>query len=194
MPYLHWETDRGRAQSAAAIKEASKVKLSIAEIVARAKAANEQNHQKIQNSETQKDSTQLRASPRPSSLVSKNGKRRLLGQVLLQAAALMEAIDLRVENGLIFEYLHEKPPLHPRRTLDQSYYGKLKDTGTRDRDQVVYRATTAAAHDCEENIVVDPEGRWEKCMQCQEDIRKTPRLIMVDQLWLWILDESMYYA
>jgi hypothetical protein len=32
----------------------------------------------------------------------------------------------------------------------------------------------------------------EVCLQCNEDIRKTPRIIMVDQLWLWILDESKH--
>lgn len=189
MPYLHWETDRGRIQTAAAIKEASAVKVSMAEIVVKAKAANEQSSQANRNSTTRNDLNQFQHPDRPMFPATKIQKRKLLGEVLLQAAALMEAIDCRIEEKLIQEYLHKKPPLHPRRTLDQSYYGALKDTGTRDRDQVVYRATTPVGHECQENI--DSDDRWMKCKQCQEDSRKVPRLIMVDQLWLWILDESM---
>jgi hypothetical protein len=107
--------------------------------------------------------------------------------VLLSAAALLEAIDFRLDEKLIYEYLHQRPPLHPRRTLDQSYYRDLKNTGTRDRDQVVYRATTPGPHNCLERM----DKKEGKCKQCHEDIRKVPRLIMVDQLWMWILDESM---
>lgn len=28
------------------------------------------------------------------------------------------------------------------------------------------------------------------CDQCLENVRKTPRIVMVDQLWMWVLDES----
>ena len=189
MPYLHWETDRGRVHSAAAIKEASTVKLSIAEVVNQAKAANEQISHPNRNSRTQNDLDQSQLPDRPLSAATGAQKKKILGEVFMQAAALMEAIDFRVEEKLIHEYLHKKPPLHPRRTLDQSYYGKLKDTATRDRDQVVYRATTPVGHDCQENI--DKDDLWRKCGQCQEDSRKVQRLIMVDQLWLWVLDESM---
>jgi hypothetical protein len=189
MPYLHWETDRGRIQSAAAIKRASTAKLSMAEIVDKAKAANEASPQTDRNSKTHNNLDQSQLSDRPMNAATIDQKRKLLGEVLMQAAALMEAIDFHIEESLILEYLHMKPPLHPRRTLDQSYYGALKDTATRDRDQVVYRATMPVGHDCQENI--EKDDRWRKCKQCQEDSRKVPRLIMVDQLWLWILDESM---
>lgn len=59
-----------------------------------------------------------------------------------------------------------EPLLHIRRTLDQSYFMNLKDTSQRDRDQVVYRAT-----------------KWQGNLA---------RVVMVDQLWLWILDERMF--
>jgi hypothetical protein len=109
-------------------------------------------------------------------------RRKILGQMLLYAAALKESMDSYDDERMIHKYLHERPPLHPRRTLDQSYYGVLKNTQSRDRDQVVYRATTPMPHDCV----------WGKCHGCNQDITKTPRLIMVDQLWLWVLDESKY--
>jgi hypothetical protein len=64
--------------------------------------------------------------------------------------------------------LHKDPPIHPRRTLDQYYFSTLKNTTSRDRDQVVYRGT-----------------KKEKSNFMDE-----PRIVMVDQLWLWILDDS----
>jgi hypothetical protein len=59
-------------------------------------------------------------------------------------------------------------PLHIRRTLDQSYFLTLEDTTTRDKDQVVYRATKPS--------IRHPYN--------------VTRVVMVDQLWLWILGES----
>ena len=178
MPYLHWETDRGRANSAEIAKEASRRNLgSISDVVDQAK-------RQFAHAETQDTtaSAPTWASSQPS-LPGKVDRRKALGQVFLAAAALLEAMDLHTEEQLMVKYLHVQPPLHPRRTLDQAYYGALRSTRTRDRDQVVYRGTTPQPHDC---------IGMEVCLQCNEDIRKTPRIIMVDQLWLWILDESKH--
>jgi hypothetical protein len=186
MPYLHWETDRGRMRFANTIKEASKVKLaSIADVVDRATVAKDHSSHLERHSRTRNDFNQPQLSARPLVAAPRTKRMRILGKMLLSAAALLEAIDFRIDEKLIYEYLHQRPPLHPRRTLDQSYYGALKNTGTRDRDQVVYRATTPEPHNCLERM--DEKDR--KCKQCHEDIRKVPRLIMVDQLWLWILGE-----
>jgi hypothetical protein len=176
MPYLHWETDRGRARSAEIAKEAGKHNLSsIADVIKEAKH---------QLSHTQTGDTVAAPAwapqPSPPAFGSVNRK-TALGQVLRAAAALLEAMDSHLEEQLTMKYLYAEPPMHPRRTLDQAYYGALRSTGTRDRDQVVYRGTTPQPHDC---IGMDA------CQQCNEDIRKTPRLLMVDQLWLWVLDES----
>lgn len=62
-----------------------------------------------------------------------------------------------------------EPPLHIRRTLDQSHFLNLKDTSHRDQDQVVYRATDLAWH---------VPGNLK-------------RVVMVDQLWMWVLDDRM---
>ena len=64
---------------------------------------------------------------------------------------------------LVYAYLNDMPPLHPRRTLDQFFYHGI-DTSIRDTDQVVYRY--CKRHGAE------------------------PRLFMVDQLWLWILGKG----
>ncbi|KAK3344511.1 hypothetical protein B0T25DRAFT_462533 [Lasiosphaeria hispida] len=67
---------------------------------------------------------------------------------------------------MLRKFVHHDPPLHIRRTLDQFYFHTLGDTRARDCGQVVYRGTGAA------------EGKT--------------RIIMVDQLWLWILGDSMH--
>lgn len=58
--------------------------------------------------------------------------------------------------------------LHVRRTLDQSFYHNI-DTGGRDEDQVVYRYQT--------------KGRSPD--ECD------PKIVMVDQLWMWILGPNL---
>jgi hypothetical protein len=122
--------------------------------------------------------------PEDSSKKEMERKRKSLGQLLLCAAALAEAIDYTTDERLMEKYLEADPPLHPRRTLDQFYYWTLKDTRTRDRDQVVYRST-APTHEMMHNKCVKVG-----CESCKEIIKKRPRVVMVDQLWMFILDNS----
>jgi len=113
----------------------------------------------------------------------------LLGKVLYRAAQLSEAMDCYQEEMLLKEFLHSNPPFHPRRTLDQSYYWTLQSTKKRDRDQVVFRGTAP-----KQKFIHSAHRKTKKgeppCRQCWDDIRKVPRVIMVDQLWLWILSGS----
>ncbi|KZL69939.1 ankyrin repeat protein [Colletotrichum tofieldiae] len=155
---------------------------------------------------------------------------------LLDAARLYEAMSMYRDQQLVEKYLHHDPPLHPRRTLDQSYYWTLKTTKARDRDQVVYRGTMMddrnihrlrkrQDEDCHDkkhiwhlNSLLDRkkcvsieapdesktessmgryawDGHWEKtdkngCDHCRGEIRKVSRIVMVDQLWMWILDRQ----
>jgi hypothetical protein len=77
------------------------------------------------------------------------------------------------EEMLLKEYLSSEKnsghTLHIRRTLDQFLYHNLKDTIVRDADQTVRR--------------YQEELNKEKAV----DKREPFRVIMVDQLWLWIL-------
>lgn len=83
-------------------------------------------------------------------------------------------MDMELDERLVKHHLLSRdtkakatePLLHIRRTLDQSYFLHLKDTSQRDRDQVVYRATKTQGN--------------------------LARVVMVDQLWLWILDDRMF--
>jgi len=120
-----------------------------------------------------------------------------LGQFLIDAARLYEEMANYRDKKLLQEYLHKELPLHPRRTLDQSYYWTLNTTKNRDRDQVVYRSTKSGSFH-----QYDPKtGKWpdhddqkitpeDGCDACRANIRKVSRVIMVDQLWMWILDEQ----
>jgi hypothetical protein len=113
---------------------------------------------------------------------------KVLGQVLLHAAKLAIAMDFYTEKTLLEHRLDLNPPLHPRRTLDQYYYWALKDIETQDKSQVVYRATAPTKHLPDQFAERDLE-----CRECLQDIRTVPRLLMVDQLWLWVLDSSMWF-
>lgn len=121
----------------------------------------------------------------------------------MDAARLYEAMNVYRDRKLLRTYLAMDPPLHPRRTLDQAYYWTLNTTKTRDRDQVVYRDTTAQPEDfhvydpdkcswpdhVELNIDVE-NGDSGGCRSCRTNIRKVSRVVMVDQLWMWILDSQ----
>lgn len=130
-----------------------------------------------------------------------------LGQYLLDAARLFEAMSGYRDKKLLQTFLMVDPPMHPRRTLDQAYYWSLNTTNSRDRDQVVYRATTAdplkfhrwdpdrciwTGHDREEKLTSARrnELKHETCPDCTDNIRKISRVVMVDQLWMWVLDEK----
>ncbi|KAK3320394.1 hypothetical protein B0T19DRAFT_386982 [Cercophora scortea] len=144
-----------------------------------------------------------------------------LGQFLMDAARLFEAMSTFKDQQMLEKYLFHDPPLHPRRTLDQSYYSALKSTKARDRDQVVSRWTSMKAefghrlvpsppgskkrqlpyfwrtrdHDTEHDCGWQWTGHWDMtdergCEQCRSDSCKVSKLIMVDQLWMWVLDEE----
>lgn len=153
--------------------------------------------------------------------------RTRLAQIFVKAARLCEQMATYPDRQILEEYLFKDPALHPRRTLDQAYFWRLRNTRLRDRDQVVYRYTNGeTAHKYRPQPPVDlkdgrsirslnsrqanhfrhlpPEGAEERwawkrhghfeenngCDQCSEDIKKTSKVIMVDQLWMWILDQN----
>jgi len=75
--------------------------------------------------------------------------------------------ELTEDEKLMLFYLKGDPPIQ-RRTLNQSYYYMLESTKNRDDDQVISR-------------------------HMKENFRnEAPRLIMVDQLWLWIVEGGQY--
>ena len=134
----------------------------------------------------------------------KNGRvitKSPLGQFMVDAARLYEEMSNYRDKKLLQKYLHKEPPLHPRRTLDQSYYWTLNKTDHRDRDQVVYRGTKSGSfHEYDPKTGIWPTHKEQEippekgCDECRANIRKISRIIMVDQLWMWILDEQTIIA
>lgn len=176
MPYLHWETDRMRDR----MSRFTQAELHNYRLQKERELEDDLRHRRVARSrsymifENNRPDTQKQPS---SSAGGEDGSSRVyigqdtvrptvpnkLGQYLLDAAKLYEAMAAFRDQHILKKYLFNYPPLHPRRTLDQSYYWTLRSTDRRDCDQVVYR--------------------WTK----EEQIA---RLVMVDQLWMWVLDEK----
>jgi hypothetical protein len=202
MPYLHWETDRGRAKAAIAIKKARENKLyemtDVAFKVYTNNPATQTNRRQMDNNmETGTNKSRPQVSASVEHIPTPEGRGHL-GRLLLCAAALLEAMNCYMDEKLISKYLSMgQPLLHPRRTLGQSYQWTLKCTQKRDRDQVVCRGTSPVPEHMHYGCVKDKlkrnyYGKNIVCDQCRVDIRKVPSVIMVDQLWLWILDDSEF--
>lgn len=79
----------------------------------------------------------------------------------------LSRLPCSIDEKLLRKYLRHGPPMHVRRTLDQSYHYTLDDTKLRDRDQVVLRYARKKV----------PQG----------DGTISPRVLMVDQCWLWVI-------
>ncbi|KAL1873161.1 hypothetical protein Daus18300_003980 [Diaporthe australafricana] len=174
MPYLHWETSARRARIADTVKavlkdeEAKrgppKYRTKRSETI---RQGMEKKYKNLFQDKELKNRELAKNMMKKPNVLSPNK----LGQYLLDLAQLWEAMDMErderlVRQGLVSRDTEGKlsePVLHIRRTLDQSYFLNLTDTSQRDRDQVVYRAT---------------QGR-----------ENFTRVVMVDQLWLWVLDE-----
>ncbi|KAI0165246.1 hypothetical protein GGR52DRAFT_575337 [Hypoxylon sp. FL1284] len=206
MPYLHWEISRKREQFAVEIEDimnlakadtAEQDKLRRQSQITKRGSAQQEAHQT-------NDGTKYFQRPTGKSIyttkiltmtdllkqlelikskldVDDNGRvkvRSPLGQFFLDAARLYEGMSNYRDKRLLRKYLTTDPPLHPRRTLDQAYYWTLNSTKKRDRDQVVYRSTTTKPDD------FHTYDRTSK----NED--KLSRVVMVDQLWMWILDAN----
>ncbi|KAH8600083.1 hypothetical protein B0O99DRAFT_726757 [Bisporella sp. PMI_857] len=167
MPYLHWETHLRCREMAAVIR-------SITERTAdRRRRENPETANLAEKFSTVVEMARIKYSgetladpiiQRPVQHTTMSP----LGKYLLAAANIYKAFDTYLNVRELRDHLYPElnPPTHPRRTLDQSYYCNLADTELRDQDQVVYRGTRAG-----------------------KSLSKTTKIIMVDQLWLYVLDE-----
>ncbi|KAF4446222.1 Protein SERAC1 [Fusarium austroafricanum] len=112
-----------------------------------------------------------------------------------------------LEAQIIWEYLGYDPPLNCRRTLDQYGYPSLRDTRSRDDDQMLYKLTKERScipgigpgiHSQMSNSSSGSSGggsRRSKTTSSQDDDNEEDtdvilngNVLMVDQLWLWAID------
>jgi hypothetical protein len=78
----------------------------------------------------------------------------------------LDKVDEALVKAYLIPYNPVEAPLQIRRTLDQYFYTHLSNTSQRDSDQVVYR-------------------------YMRDRTSYEPKIFMVDQLWLWVLSDSM---
>ncbi|KAK8102512.1 hypothetical protein PG984_015658 [Apiospora sp. TS-2023a] len=111
----------------------------------------------------------IRAKSMGKAKVERKPWRQLLATYLFTLAQIAEQMDYEADERLLRDFVKADPPLHIRRTLDQYYFVTLDDTSQRDKDQVVYRGT----------------------LDKKRETKSQSRVVMVDQLWLWILDDTL---
>lgn len=103
-----------------------------------------------------------------------------------------------LEHKLIWQYLTSDRPVHCRRTLDQYGYPSLRNTSVRDGDQILYKRTRSGT---EADTLPVKEHTMKYKLQSslssaarQAAVPNTPdstaKVLMVDQLWLWIVDNQ----
>ena len=110
-------------------------------------------------------------------------------------------VDREIANGrsmeskLIWQYLTSNLPFHCRRTLDQFGYPSLRNTSVRDADQVLYKRTKMSKdsqaprdHPMKpfKHIGRGTNRQASVAGGAHEDV--VAKVLMVDQLWLWVLD------
>ncbi|TEY81838.1 hypothetical protein BOTCAL_0031g00300 [Botryotinia calthae] len=123
------------------------------------------------------------------------------------------------EIQVLWQYLGHDPPINARRTLDQFGYPSLLDTRARDDDQMLYKMTkerhvksntgtihTANGQGNAAQMMRPAQGNEEKdAVNENSDDSENPsdsdpmpdddlldgNVLMVDQLWLWVIDGSV---
>ncbi|KAL6795082.1 hypothetical protein J3E68DRAFT_450227 [Trichoderma sp. SZMC 28012] len=223
LPYLHWETNRRRAKMVQIVQE----------LVEDNKASLNSHFL---------EAAREKAHCLPEKFDRGNIKNKV-ARYLYDIAQVWDAMDYDADERLLRQSFSEtkqdaitagplgakwEPPLHIRRTLDQSYFSVVEDTVDRDTDQVVYRQTraktrkekhekqpenekaatsstslnTTSPHTqhvestaASRTIVTGPGSTTSSGTDIKKKKKMTKlvgvtRVVMVDQLWMWILGEA----
>ncbi|TRX94215.1 hypothetical protein FHL15_004983 [Xylaria flabelliformis] len=99
-----------------------------------------------------------------------------LGRYLFLASRLYESMENYRDKMLLRKYLLQELPMHPRRTLDQAARSAFNSNRQSDKTQGL-----RPEHESSRTL---PTGQY------KANIQKAPFVVMVDQLWMWILDEN----
>ncbi|KAG4432759.1 hypothetical protein IFR05_011764 [Cadophora sp. M221] len=128
--------------------------------------------------------------------------------------SMQERPDWTAENMIFWANLYNTIAFHPRRTLHQFYNYMIPDTQTRDLDQVIpryfQRIHNAVGNEDEESESSQlalttiytasetssrrPSGINDQIVTHPPEVdAESPRdyLLMVDQLWVWVLDDTI---
>ncbi|KAH6854711.1 hypothetical protein B0I37DRAFT_38119 [Chaetomium sp. MPI-CAGE-AT-0009] len=196
-PYLHWETAQGWEGQSKAIEQATRTATLQDPSALKVHDRVEDNfHNELRGHHI--NETSLSAVAQETIAASMNHfrpmamrattRRGVIGRILFGAARIAKLMTSYEDDQLIGDYLYANPPLHPRRTLHQSfneYANFLRDTTKLDQDQIVYRATAKIRDTTRQGC-----GKWCQCPDCTAERSTVSRLLMVDQLWVFVLDEN----
>ncbi|KAK4660099.1 hypothetical protein QC762_116150 [Podospora pseudocomata] len=196
-PYLHWETALGLERQNKSIERTTR-----SAILQHASGMQVQDrvedtfHQELQVHQV--NNTSLSSLAREAIVSSTNHfrsmtmrattRRGVVGRILFCAARIAKLMVSYEDDELVSKYLYANPPLHPRRTLHQSlneYSNFLRDTERLDKDQIVYRATAGLKDPTRQQC-----SKFCQCSDCTSARATVPRFLMVDQLWVFVLDEN----
>ncbi|KAL6234165.1 hypothetical protein BDW75DRAFT_241365 [Aspergillus navahoensis] len=117
-------------------------------------------------------------------------RRRVIDERLRQGRSRPVPDDIScssLESKLIWKFLGNEPPIHIRRTLDQFGYPNLRSTVARDDDQMLWKRTRKATN------LIDELGHsvpLRDVSESQSSVFVDGKVLMVDQLWLWIVDQK----
>ncbi len=204
MPYLHWESSRNQSIMAHLVDaESEKNKRMRQHAEQSAKSRRQDRRIPLRYPDLTKPDGGARFGniikteyelPAKEPDLARSRIKNPLARYLLDAARLFERMAIYEDKVSLRDTLFQRPPLHPRRTLDQMYDRGSRAWTAKERDQVLYRATAPRPHYHESWVEGQREMQYSQdladCTICLEEIRKVPKLLMVDQLWLWILDDS----
>ena len=122
------------------------------------------------------------------------GVRSPLGRYLLCAARLYEAMSLHQDKVIIRKTLFKSSRLHARVALEQMHSRGFRARMAGDRHHAKPRGTRAARgreQRCRRHgDALAGEEAPRDCEECSEATREMSKLLMVDQLWLWVLDSK----
>jgi hypothetical protein len=163
MPFLHWDTAEAVEMGRRTVRDLSIARLN-----------------SFRTAEQHVEEVELAV---PSSRKIGYGG-RLLGSLLMAAADIYRSLAFKDSEQLLRKFIFADPPLHPRRTLAQYSHKVLSDTTVYDQQQVLFREDTKYNR----NLFEDPRHRDHE----KKSRGYLRRLIMVDQLWLWVLDDSTF--
>ena len=100
-----------------------------------------------------------------------------------------------MEHKLIWQHLASDRPIHCRRTLDQYGYPTLRNTAVRDADQILYKRTkpdkdSVPSKDCASGSRGNKRSTTNRSSILPGTDDGAAKVLMVDQLWLWIMDDK----
>lgn len=115
------------------------------------------------------------------------------------------ALGRSMERKVIWRHLTSNQPVHCRRTLDQYDNPNLRNTSYRDQNQTLYKRTKAGGYalPTKEPLFKNWSTARRQFVAANADIDadagadanaafidETGKVLMVDQLWLWIMDNQ----